>query len=371
MDMKSVITTIGKANPKYKRSQCETAELLITKMNLNPVQKRILKSIYKATGIESRYSVLNDYHHASEEVNFYPSDPHVDFPSTAARMKLYKENALDLALSAVQNALSYLNSFQLNQITHLITVSCTGMYAPGVDIELVTTLNLNPTVQRTCINFMGCYGAFNAIKVADHICKADSTATVLIVSVEICTIHFQKNMNMDNMIANSIFADGAAAIIVQSQSRQNKCFTIESFHCDLLPHESKAMTWSIADNGFDIVLSSYVPDIIKSAMPLFMNNLLNQSCLSFSDINYYAIHPGGLKILEACEKELNITKDQNKYAYEILRNYGNMSSATVLFVLKAIWDNMQNESHDKNIFSCAFGPGLTLESMLLKSHIQL
>ena len=126
-------------------------------------------------------------------------------------MQIYKENALGLAINAINDCLSHVQSFKLSQITHLITVSCTGMYAPGLDIEIVQTLQLNSSTKRTAINFMGCYGAFNALKVAESICKADENATVLIVSVELCTIHFQKNMSLDNMISNAIFADGAAA----------------------------------------------------------------------------------------------------------------------------------------------------------------
>ena len=243
------------------------------------------------------------------------------------------------------------------------------MYAPGMDIEIVHRLKLKSSINRTAINFMGCYGAFNAIKVADAICKSESDAVVLIVCVEICTIHFQKNMDLDNIIANSIFADGAAAALIQSTPEHKKYFTLESFYNDLLPQTNEEMTWHIGDNGFDIVLSTYVPDIIQGGIAAFIYKLLNRNDLTFADIDFFAIHPGGLKILEACETALNISKDDNKYSYQTLRHYGNMSSAyTILFVLKAIWDDINDQDHQKNIFSAAFGPGLTLESMMLKTH---
>ncbi len=364
----TAITAIGTANPKYTRPQAETAELIAIGLNLSPAERKLLKSVYRATGIEQRYSVLSGFCQSSEGFEFFSNTTSAPFPSTATRMKIFKENALDLALSAIENCLSRINDFTSSEITHLITVSCTGMYAPGIDIEIVQQLNLNSSTKRTAINFMGCYGAFNAIKVADAICKSYPHANVLIVCVEICTIHFQKNMNLDNIISNSIFADGAASILVQSKPKHKKYFTLENFHNDLLPQTNKEMAWHIGDHGFDIVLSTYVPEIIQSGIETFIYNLLNQYNLTLSDIDFYAIHPGGLKILEACETALNMSKDQNRYSYHTLRHYGNMSSATILFVLKAIWDDINNQDHQKNIFSCAFGPGLTLESMMLKTH---
>ena len=362
------IIAIGTANPKYKKLQAETAELIAISLNLKPAERRLLKSVYRATGIDQRYSVLSDYCKSPGEFEFFPNTDDAPFPSTAARMKIYKENALGLALSSIEDCLSRVNNFMTSEITHLITVSCTGMYAPGIDIEIVHKLNLNSSTKRTAINFMGCYGAFNAIKVADAICKSEPNATVLIVCVELCTIHFQKSMDIDNIISNSIFADGAASILIQSAPKYRKYFSLENFHNDLLPQTSDEMAWHIGDNGFDIALSTYVPDIIQAGIETFIYNLLNRYDLTLSDIDLYAIHPGGLKILEACETALNISKDNNKYSYQTLRHYGNMSSATVLFVLKAIWDDISNQDHQKNIFSCAFGPWLTLESMMLKTH---
>ncbi|MES2219073.1 MAG: type III polyketide synthase [Pseudomonadota bacterium] len=364
--MKPAITAIGTANPQYKQFQAITADLIINSMALKPAENRLLKFVYKATGILERHSVLSDYCKSPGELEFFPNTPSDPFPSTAARMQLYKDNALGLALTAIQNCLAGLKNFAKSEITHLITVSCTGMYAPGLDIEIVQQLHLNTSTKRTAVNFMGCYGAFNAIKIADAICKSDAKANVLIVSVELCTIHFQKSMDIDNIIANSIFADGAAAVLVQATPKQPQYLILENFHNDLLPQTQKEMAWHIGDNGFDIRLSTYVPEIIQTGIADFMNNFLNLYDLKSTDIDLYAIHPGGIKILEACESALNITKDHNKYSYQILRHYGNMSSATVLFVLKALWEDIKNDDHQKNIFSCAFGPGLTLEAMMLK-----
>lgn len=364
--MNPAITAIGIANPPFSRGQLETAELIIKGVNLSNAEKRLLKAIYKATGIERRYSVLSDYCKEAGEFEFFPNDPSEDFPSTSARMTIYKENALQLAQNAIKNCLSHLEDFNLGEITHLITVSCTGMYAPGIDIELVHALKLNTNIKRTVINFMGCYGSFNALKVADSICRAEQNAKVLIVSVEICTIHFQKNMNLDNVLANSLFADGAGAVLVQSRPNCDKFLSLENFYCDILPQSEKAMAWQISDTGFDIVLSAYVPEMIESGISDFVDRLIKTSN---HNIDLYAIHPGGLKILQACEKALKLQPEDNKNSYEVLRKYGNMSSATILFVLKLFWDEFEQKDRDKNIFGCAFGPGLTLESVLLTVHV--
>ena len=362
--MYSAITAIGTATPAYRGAQHELAELISEGFHLNPVQTKLLKRIYKSSGIEQRHSVLTDYCKLPGEFEFFPNDPSVSFPSTAKRMAVYKENALNLAIAAIENCLAPIKQ---PQITHVITVSCTGMYAPGIDIEIVQKLKLASSTKRTSINFMGCYGAFNGMKAADSICRADPDATVLLVCVELCSIHIQNNFTLDSLISNAIFADGAAAVLIQSKlelSQKHLKFT--SFYCDIMPKTHDDMAWHIGDFGFDMVLSAYVPEAIKSGILAFSEGLLRQSNQSLSDVDYFAIHPGGVKILQACESAFNITSYDNRFSYDVLRQYGNMSSATVLFVLKEIWANLGEVDDQKTLFSCAFGPGLTLESMLLE-----
>jgi len=368
--MQSAITAIGTATPPYKRAQQDVAELIADGFHLNPAQKKILKRIYKSSGIEQRHSVLTDYCKLPGEFEFFPNDPAASFPTTAQRMAVYKANALTLALAAIEDCLSGLSreGRDLPNITHVITVSCTGMYAPGIDIEIVQELKLASSIKRTSINFMGCYGAFNGMKVADSICRAEPEAMVLLVCVELCSIHIQKSFTLDNIISNAIFADGAAAVLIQSQpASMQKHLRFKSFYCDIMPQTSKDMAWHIGDSGFDMVLSAYVPEAIKSGIAAFTDKLLSQSHQSLGDIDYFAIHPGGLKILQACEASFNITPHDNRFSYEVLRQYGNMSSATILFVLNRIWDALDKKDDKKTIFSCAFGPGLTLESMLLEA----
>lgn len=362
--MNQALIAIGTANPIYKQTQSQAAEMVAKALNLKPAEARLLKSVYRSTGIEFRHSVISDFCKQMGEYEFFPNDAALPFPSTAARMRVYKENALGLAIDAVNQCFNQLTDFDKSKITHVITISCTGMYAPGIDIELIEHFKLNTNAKRFAINFMGCYGAFNGLKLADAICRADTEAVVLMVSVELCTLHFQKNESMDHIISNAIFADGAAAVLIEANTKDRKHLKLHSFHCDLMPQTSKEMAWQISDNGFDIVLSSYVPQAIQSGIAPFLQNLLKDD--NQPAIDLYAIHPGGQKILKACEEALSITPDDNRYSYGVLKQYGNMSSATVLFVLKAIWDDVNKQDEEKTILSCAFGPGLTLESMLLK-----
>jgi prepilin-type processing-associated H-X9-DG protein len=240
------------------------------------------------------------------------------------------------------------------------------MYAPGLDIELIKALDLPTNTQRLCINFMGCYAAFNGLKQADIICQSDPKAKVLVVCTELCSIHFQKHNSEDNLLANALFADGSAALLVESSPRKGLNLKPVSFYSDLAPEGDQDMAWTVGDLGFEMRLSAYVPDVIQRGIKMLAHSLLDQISNSLSDITYYAIHPGGKKILEVIEKELELTKEQNRSSYEVLRHYGNMSSPTVLFVLNDICKNLNGVDDKKKILSFAFGPGLTMESMVLE-----
>lgn len=365
--MEPGIIAIGTASPPNRIEQLVVAELMINILQLSPAEARRLRALYQVTGIDNRYSVLGDFSVAPEQFEFFPKDINQAFPTTAQRMAIYRQHALSLVLSAVRNCLSALDDFNLQDITHVITVSCTGMYAPGLDIELVHALNLSMTVKRTAVNFMGCYGVFNALRLANSICEAQIDACVLVVSVELCTLHFQKSNLMNDIVAASLFGDGAGAAIVRANKTEQK-LAFKAFHCDLIPSGSAEMTWQIGDSGFDMMLSSYVPALIGGTMQQFFDRFLQQANLDLAQIDYFGIHPGGRKILEACESALNISASVLQHSYEVLRQNGTMSSVTILFVLKAMWQSFVKNDQGKHIWSCAFGPGLTLESMLLQIH---
>lgn len=370
-EVEPAIIGIGKAVPKYRGTQSQIFDFITTHFGLTRVEQRILKTAYREAGIAFRHSVLEDFSKTNENLTFFPKRSGDSFPSTQERMKIYKDNALALALEAIRDCFASCEDFKKESITHVITVSCTGMYAPGLDIELVKSLDLSESTQRTTINFMGCYGLFNGMKMAHAICKGDPNAKVLVVSVEICTIHFQNNFSLDNLISNAIFSDGAGALLIQKgKGRDGKWFSFCDFYCAIIPESANEMTWDVGNEGFDIRLSSYVPHLIAKGIGEFAKKLLCRKLFEIKDIDYFAIHPGAKKILEACEGALQMTRSDNRFSYDVLSEYGNMSSATIAFVLKKIWENVGNADNQKTIFSCAFGPGLTLESMILKIHVE-
>jgi predicted naringenin-chalcone synthase len=362
----SYITSIGTANPLHKFQQSDIATFMARAMQLPADQERKLQALYRATGIVSRYSVLEDYGR-SKDFDFYSNTENLEpFPSTRKRLEIFQQQALPLSINAISACLAKHPDFDVASITHLIVVSCTGMYAPGLDIDLIKALGLRSTLQRTCINFMGCYAAFNAMKLADTYCKADDNAKVLVVCTELCSLHFQKENTENNWLANALFADGASAVLIESQPRAGINLKFENFYCDLALEGEHDMVWAVGDLGFEMSLTSYVPQIIRHGISKLTTSLLSQTSLRLEDIDFFAIHPGGKKILEAIEQELGLSKVQNHFAYQVLEQYGNMSSPTVLFVIHEILKSLSTSDTGKRILSFAFGPGLTLESMVLQ-----
>jgi predicted naringenin-chalcone synthase len=223
----SYITAIGTAVPENRFSQEVIAGFMTKAMNLGADESRKLRTIFKSSGIGWRHSVLADYG-KTENFSFYP-ETFNPFPSTEERLHVYRNHAVELSIKAITDCVGD-TTFDYKTITHLIVVSCTGMYAPGLDIDLVKQLGLRQNVNRLCINFMGCYAAFNAIKAAHAFCASEQRARVLIVCTEMCSLHFQKQPTEDNLLANALFADGAAALLVEGQPRAGLNLEPEAFH---------------------------------------------------------------------------------------------------------------------------------------------
>ena len=357
--MPSYITAIGTVNPAFVIPQAEVIDFMINAHGLNDKEAHQLRLLYRASGITQRFTTIPDYANSVRE--FYPKNDQLEpFPDMEMRSKWYRKYAAPLSRKAVLDAVG--ESFDFKSITHLITVSCTGMYAPGLDIDLVRSLDLSTNVERTSINFMGCYAAFNALKVANHIVRS-SDARVLIVCTELCTLHFQKEKTEDNLLANALFGDGSAAVLVENNP-SDKSIELNEFRNFLLPETENEMAWSIGNFGFEMRLSNYVPDALK----IGIQPLLKSLSIKPDTFDYYAIHPGGKKILEVVEKELGITKETNRHAHDVLRQNGNMSSPTILFILKKILEECTSDDDGKSLLSVAFGPGLTLESLTATIH---
>lgn len=360
------IISFGTAVPSYRFDQQKIADFMSAALQLDADGRRRLNALYRSTKIKSRYSVLGDYGKQSGDFTFYPNTQNLEpFPTVGKRMELYRNNAVTLAEKALRDCLDK-TDIDPASITHLVTVSCTGMYAPGPDIELVTRLGLQSSVHRLAVNFMGCYGAFNGLKAAAAFVEADPEAKVLVVCVELCTIHFQKKNEEDHLLANALFADGAAAVLLTGkEARPTGSLEVVDFACELIPEGKEDMGWHISDFGFEMKLTSQVPELLRTGFPELVNRLISKNQEEQERLSYYAIHPGGRRILEVVEEALAIDKSSNETAYEVLRDYGNMSSATILFILKKLWEKEGKESGEL-LLAAAFGPGLTAETALLR-----
>lgn len=327
---------------------------------------RILKALYHQSGIDTRYSVIPDYTRPAHQWQFYPPTENLEpFPSLEERMRWYQLYAAALSVKAIHRCLN--GKCAVREVTHLITVSCTGMSAPGLDLQLVEALGLSPDVFRTSINFMGCYAAVHALKLA-HALAALPRTRVLIVCTELCTLHFQQAPSMDNMLSSLLFSDGSAAALVVSDDAADgdRGLQIKDFYSEIVPEGKNDMTWALSSTGFQMTLTGYVTDLIRADFAALVDHALGKTGISRHRINGWCIHPGGKKILEAIEKSLSLSNGELAPSYGILRQYGNMSSPTILFVLQQMMENLRY-SQPNCIFGAAFGPGLTMETFVVET----
>lgn len=363
--MSSILSAIGVATPSYCFSQNQILQFMTGAHQLNSNDALRLEKLYGLSGIEQRHSVLSDFGESPENYKFFGNKAGLDpFPTTSERGEIYETEAVVLCIKAVGQLMEKLPELSLKDITHLITISCTGMYAPGLDIDLIEKLDLNKSTERTCINFMGCYAAFNGLKAADYICRASEDAKVLIVTVELCTLHFQKESTLENWVANSLFADGAAAVLVESErnSSSDKGLRLQSFYSEMALEAKDEMAWRIGDTGYQMRLSSRIAKNIRTRINDLTEKLLTKAGLKIRDISGMAVHPGGRRILEVCEEAFDHSFCL-KHSFDVLKTYGNMSSVTILFVLQRLLEETKSGS---NLIGFAFGPGLTIESMILQ-----
>lgn len=359
----SKIISIGTAVPPYRHRQQDILGFMLNAYQPEAEDRRKISLLYERSGIENRYSVIPDYSLRPEERIFYSSSADLEpFPSLEQRMELYERHATSLSMRAVSDCLQ--GETEAGEITCLITVSCTGMSAPGLDISIMQQMGLSPNVQRSSINFMGCYAAIHALKTADHICRADTRARVLIVCTELCTIHFQKDCEMDSITSALLFADGAAAALVSGDDHAGKGLAISGFYSEVALQGQKDMAWHLSGKGFLMRLSAYIPQLLQEGIAPLLDKALAAGGHARDSITRWAIHPGGRKILETIVRELGLKMDDISDSAEVLRNFGNMSSPTILFVLKNIMQHLGN-GHEK-IFAAAFGPGLTMETLILE-----
>lgn len=391
--------------------QEQVRDVFAAQPDLSRLAQRLVTASFNLSGIDTRHTVIEELTLDADGADpkfFDAVTGRLLVPSTRVRNELYITEATKLFVEAGRRALAACPGIEAADVTHVVTVSCTGFYAPGPDYMLVRELGLSPATQRYHLGFMGCYASMPALRTAKQFVEADPNAVVLVVSAELCSLHLRTSSDPDTIVASSLFADGAAAGIVSSRApeRGEIALNLDHFETVITPVGEGDMAWKIGDEGFEMVLSTYVPHIIdehieEALAPLFArdeslaelleadgslvasplasaagspDDPLGSSVLESpvtvlakpvtSAIAHWAIHPGGRSILDKTEAKLGLSEEQLVPSRETLRQYGNMSSATILFVLKAILDAPTTEDRER-VCAMAFGPGLTVETGLM------
>ncbi len=365
--MKLAILGMGKSAPPASITQEEAVRIgaVLGRQSADAVKR--LSRIYSQTGIERRHIALGatlindllDGTRHSESVFLPLQGLESAGPTTGQRMKLYAELAAPLAADAARHALHEAR-WHPEDVTHIVTVSCTGFCAPGVDFALIDQLRLPPTVQRTHVGFMGCHGALNGLRVASAFAGANPAARVLLCAVEIASLHYQYGSNPQHLIPNALFGDVRRHGRTRLSGTVYDGWSVAATGSCLFPNSADAMTWSIGDHGFEMALSKQTPDLIARNLRPWLTQWLDECGLCLDDIKSWAVHPGGPRILTAVEEALNLKPEQTNVSREVLSSFGNMSSPTVLFIV----ERLRSRSAPRPALALAFGPGLVAEAAL-------
>jgi predicted naringenin-chalcone synthase len=331
------------------------ADQMLESPRVQPVFRRMAQR----SGIRRRFSVLtatNRPHDNATEfyVNAHEFYTRGRFPDTAARMKIFEQAAPLLARKTL-NKLK-LSEQERRGITHVLVTTCTGLYAPGLDFDILDHLGLDTSVERTMIGFMGCYAAINGLKQARHIVRSEPSAKVLLVNLELCTLHMQETQELEQVLSFLVFGDGCAASLITAEPTG---LCLDSFRAVLLPETRGLITWRIGGSGFDMFLSGHVPNAIGAGLATAGADALGE--IKPQDISLWGVHPGGKSVLDAVERGLGLAPEALAASRQTLECFGNMSSATVMFVLERL---MQTAQPGQLGCAMSFGPGLTAETML-------
>lgn len=324
-----------------------------------------LPAVYEGSGNRRRAlvhgrDVVRDLFDGTRHSNspFLPNgDPHFRGPSTGVRNAMYREHALPMAVSAARDALAAAG-LRPADVTHVVTVSCTGFTAPGVDFALIDGLGLRPTTLRTHVGFMGCHGAINGLRVADAFTRADPAAVVLLVAVELCSLHYHFGDDPEKVVANALFADGAAAVVGTAGDGP---WRVAATGSCLIPNSAASMTWTIGDHGFEMTLSKQIPKLIAGNLGPWMAEWLGGYGLTVAGVPSWAVHPGGPKIVDAVEAALSLHLEATSASRRVFADFGNMSSPTVLFIVH----ELMRSRAGRPCVMLGFGPGLVAEATLM------
>ncbi len=363
----AAILALGTAVPPYRSYQSDLAGWMAESLHEQPAVARWLRSLYERSGIETRYSCLPDADHPPASSRFAPHRTPDEAPTTSERMAIYAREAVKVGTAAARRALEDYDDGETGNgagvaasVTHLIVVTCTGFFAPGIDQAIARELQLQPTVERSLIGFMGCAAAFNALRLANQIVLAQPEARVLVVCVELCTVHIQPGCDRTNLVVASLFADGAAACLVGApQAGHQDQFGLMDFHTSISPDSETDMVWQIGQLGFTLRLSPEVPARLAEAAPRALRSLVDDPAA----LGFWAIHPGGRMIVDRLAEIFALDPEQVAASRAVLRDYGNMSSPTILFVLHELRRQLREQGSTELLdgIAMAFGPGLVTE----------
>lgn len=359
----SKIVSISTQLPKNQHTQEQVMGFADRMYCKSEEESRKLRFLFRQSGIQTRYSVIPDFNLPLEERQFFSKTENLEpFPDLETRMRWFHQYAGPLSVKAIEDCLAGVAS--VNDITHLITVSCTGMSAPGLDLEIMEAMQMPLHLNRTSVNFMGCYAAVHALKMANAICISEPNAQVVIVCTELCTLHIQKESTPDNITSTLLFGDGCAAVLVQGENHTLKGIRLENFYSEVVFKGKQDMAWEMSSSGFLMTLSGYIPSLVKADFGGLVERALKKQGLVQSDIKHWCMHAGGKKILEAIERSLSLSHKDLVRSYDILKDFGNLSSANILFVLKSIFETLKAHppAEHQKIFGASFGPGLTMET---------
>jgi len=356
---------IATASPPFRVAQAKAAEELKLRMAGRPAVARLIDAAAQNSGIESRYVVVPDGEPGTTS-RFYPGEPGAPQPDTRTRMREYERWSKELTADAARRVIQE-SGCDPGSIRRLITITCTGFFAPGIDYHLMNTLRLPPSTKRTQIGFMGCAAAlvgFSSVLEALRGPESGEGATLL-VAVELCSLHLQTEPTRDNILANMIFADGCAAALFSRDPAYVPRLELLFTHSHLFPDSSTFMGWTIGNTGFEMMLSSELPRIIEEQAVPALEQLLRDRGIDRSSIRHWVLHPGGRAILDSLQKGLGLDDADMAPSRTVLKRFGNMSSASILFVMKELLDT-RPIGRDEHVCAVAFGPGLTMEIALLK-----
>ena len=363
--MPLILHGIGTAVPSRRLSQADAVQVAHRINADTPEQARLMTRIYQKTKVLSRGSVLlekdGDNGRIQERLSFYGAES----PGTAERMQAFDDYAGGLALEAAAKALSD-GDISSAAITHLVTVSCTGFQSPGVDLFLIEKLALAPSVQRTHIGFMGCHGAMNGLRVAHAFAEMDPQAVVLLCAVELCSLHMAYGWHPEKVVANALFADGAAAVVASANpSLSHQSLALRRSGSMVIPNSADLMHWEIGDHGFAMGLSPLVPETVGAALLPWLRDWLKEQAIPLEAVTSWAVHPGGPKILSTCSEVLSLEPHRLLESSAVLQDHGHMSSATLLIIL----ERLRRRSTAGPCLALAFGPGLTAEVALFDRQV--